>query len=31
MSYMAAECRYTGTPPKPDYLRISGGDVPGGV
>jgi phytanoyl-CoA hydroxylase len=31
MSYMAAECRYTGTPSKPDYLRISGGDVPGGV
>ncbi len=31
MSYMAAEYRYTGAPPKPDYLHISGGDVPGGV
>lgn len=31
MSYMAAEYRYTGKPPKPDYLRISGVDVPGGV
>jgi phytanoyl-CoA hydroxylase len=31
MSYMATEYRYTGTPPKPDYLRISGHDVPGGV
>jgi ectoine hydroxylase-related dioxygenase (phytanoyl-CoA dioxygenase family) len=31
MSYMATEFQYTGKPPKPDYLRISGGDVPGGV
>jgi phytanoyl-CoA hydroxylase len=31
MSYMAAEYRYTGRPPKPDYLRISGHDVPGGA
>ncbi len=31
ISYMAAEYRYTGDPPKPDYLRIVGGDVPGGV
>ena len=31
MAYMAAEYRYTGTPPKPHYLRISGEDVPGGV
>ena len=31
MSYMAGEYRYTGTSPKPDYLRISGEDVPGGV
>ncbi len=31
MSYMAAEYRYTGTAPQPDYLRISGRDVPGGV
>jgi|DewCreStandDraft_1066081.scaffolds.fasta_scaffold00313_33 ectoine hydroxylase-related dioxygenase (phytanoyl-CoA dioxygenase family) len=31
MSYMAAEYRYTGKPPKPEYLRVSGVDVPGGV
>jgi len=31
MSYMAAEYHYTGTPPKPDYLQISGVAVPGGV
>lgn len=31
MSYMATEYRYTGKPSKPDYLRISGHDVPGGV
>ena len=31
MSYMAAEYRYTGKAPKPEYLRISGVDVPGGV
>jgi phytanoyl-CoA hydroxylase len=31
MSYMAAESRYTGRPPKPAYLGISGVDVPGGV
>lgn len=31
MSYMAATSRYTGRAPKPDYLRISGVDVPGGV
>ncbi len=31
MSYMAAEFKYTGEPPKPDYLRICGQDVPGGV
>ena len=31
MSYMATEFQYTGQPPKPDYLRISGNDVPGGV
>lgn len=31
MSYMAAESRYTGKPPKPDYLRISGSAIPGGV
>ena len=31
MSYMAAEFQYTGQPPKPDYLRICGEDVPGGV
>ena len=32
MSYMAAEYHYyTGEKPKPEYLRISGGDVPGGV
>ena len=31
MSYMAAEYHYTGKQPKPDYLRISGTDVPGGV
>ena len=27
MSYMAAEYRYTGDPPKPDYLLIAGMDV----
>lgn len=27
MSYMAAEYRYTGDPPKPDYLLIAGVDV----
>lgn len=31
MSYMAAEYRYNGKPPQPDYLRISGADAPGGV
>ena len=31
MSYMAAEFQYTGDAPKPDYLRISGEDTPGGV
>jgi ectoine hydroxylase-related dioxygenase (phytanoyl-CoA dioxygenase family) len=31
MSYMGAEYRYTGQPPKPSYLRISGVDVLGGV
>jgi ectoine hydroxylase-related dioxygenase (phytanoyl-CoA dioxygenase family) len=31
MSYMMTESRYTGEAPKPDYLRISGADVPGGV
>ena len=31
MSYMAAEYRYTGEPPKPDYLVIAGVAVPGGV
>ncbi|MGH2371195.1 MAG: phytanoyl-CoA dioxygenase family protein, partial [Chloroflexota bacterium] len=31
MSYMAAEYHYTGKQPTPDYLRISGVDVPGGV
>jgi phytanoyl-CoA hydroxylase len=31
MSYMAAEYRYTGEKPKPEYLRVSGVDVPGGV
>ena len=31
MSYMAAEYHYTGKPPRPDYLRISGRDVPGGI
>jgi len=31
MSYMAAASRYTGKAPKPEYLRISGRDVPGGV
>ena len=31
MSYMAAEYRYTGRPPQPEYLRVSGIDVPGGV
>jgi ectoine hydroxylase-related dioxygenase (phytanoyl-CoA dioxygenase family) len=31
MSYMAAEYHYTGKPPQPDYLHISGGHVPGGV
>jgi ectoine hydroxylase-related dioxygenase (phytanoyl-CoA dioxygenase family) len=31
MSYMAAESRYTGESPQPEYLRIVGVDVPGGV
>lgn len=31
MSYMATEFHYTGQPPTPDYLRICGEDVPGGV
>ena len=31
MSYMSAGYTYTGPTPKPDYMRISGGDVPGGV
>lgn len=31
MSYMAAEYHYTGPSPRPDYLPISGFDVPGGV
>ena len=31
MSYMSAGYTYTGEEPKPDYLRISGADVPGGV
>ena len=31
MSYTATESRYTGRSPQPDYLRISGVDVPGGV
>jgi phytanoyl-CoA hydroxylase len=31
MSYMASEYRYTGKDPKPEYLPISGSDVPGGV
>lgn len=31
MSYMATEFHYTGKPPQPEYLRISGHDVPGGV
>jgi phytanoyl-CoA hydroxylase len=31
MSYMAAAYRYTGQSPPPEYLRISGVDVPGGV
>jgi phytanoyl-CoA hydroxylase len=31
MSYMASEFHYTGNGPKPEYLRISGADVPGGV
>ena len=31
MSYMSAEYTYTGPDPKPDYMRIAGGDVPGGV
>ena len=31
MSYMSAGFRYTGKPPKPEYLRISGVDVPGRV
>lgn len=31
MSYMSASSRYTGRPPKPPYMRISGQDVPGGV
>ncbi len=31
MHVMAAEFRYTGSPPAPEHLRISGVDVPGGV
>jgi phytanoyl-CoA hydroxylase len=31
MHVMAAEFRYTGSPPMPQHLRISGVDVPGGV
>jgi phytanoyl-CoA hydroxylase len=31
MSYMASEYRYTGEGSKPEYLPISGPDVPGGV
>ena len=31
MSYMSAGYTYTGPAPKPDYLRISGADIPGGV
>jgi ectoine hydroxylase-related dioxygenase (phytanoyl-CoA dioxygenase family) len=31
MSYMAADYHYTGEEPKPQYLRISGVDVPDGV
>ena len=31
MSYMATESRYTGQSPQPEYLRISGVAVPGGI
>jgi ectoine hydroxylase-related dioxygenase (phytanoyl-CoA dioxygenase family) len=31
MSYMAAEYHYTGQPPRPAYLLVSGSAVPGGV
>ncbi len=31
MTYMATASRYTSQAPKPDYLRISGVEVPGGV
>lgn len=31
MSYMATEYHYTGQPPKPEYLRISGVEVSNGV
>ena len=31
MSYMSAGYAYTGAQPKPEYMRIAGGDVPGGV
>ena len=31
MSYMSAGYRYTGAEPRPEYMRISGCDVPGGV
>ena len=31
LSYMATEYRYTGKSPQPEYLRISGVEVPGGV
>jgi ectoine hydroxylase-related dioxygenase (phytanoyl-CoA dioxygenase family) len=31
MSYMAAEYHYAGKLPNPEYLRVSGVDVPGGV
>ena len=31
MSYMATEYSFTGNSPKPEYMRISGVDVPGGV
>lgn len=31
ISFMAAESHYTGKPPKPDYLHLSGHAVPGGV
>lgn len=31
ISVMPAEARYTGATPKPEYFRLSGVDVPGGV